>query len=175
MPARDPQAVQLDFPLLVADLISELRLIGGVGLLNFLPEVRPTYIVGSRAGALTVTAAPVIYLPAEIATGRTTNPAANAVIVDTGQLAAGDFDVKAFMTAVGATMTRELIELQHRNAANSATINAWQMGMVGGATVHMEVDFSLTIATNERLRVLIGQTLTGICGGTIMFKLRPVP
>ncbi len=175
MPPRDPRAIQLDFPLLNADLISDLNLIGALGLLNFIPEVRPVFIIGQRAGALTVTADEVVYAGAEVFSGRATNPAANAVITDTGALPAGDYDIQAMWSAVGTPMTREFFELQHRNAANAANISNWQMGMVGGATVHMEVKFSLEVALNERFRFLIGQGLTGVIGATIMIKIRPVP
>jgi len=176
MPPRDPSAIQLDFPLLNADLLADLRLIGSLGLLNFLPEVRPTYIIGSRAGALTVTASPIIYLASEIFDGRASNPAANSVVVDTGALAAGDYDVIFLLTLTNSVMAQEFIQLEHRDAANAVSLTRWPMaGRDGVLSASLTMTFTMTLALNERFRITNGTAITGRVGGTIMAKLRPTP
>lgn len=175
MPPRDPSAVQLDFPLLVADLISELRLTGTIGLLNFLPEVRPTFIVGAREGALTFSADTPAYAPAEIFDAQTTNPAANAIIIDTGALPAGVYDVQAFMSySASVSGTDDFIHFEHRDAANAVTLSAWRLPNPTRDN-DMSMGFALTLALNERLRVRNGTAITGKVAGTIMAKIRPVP
>jgi len=175
MPPRDPTAIQLDFPLLVADLIDELRLTGQLGLLNFLPEVRPTFIVGSRAGALTLTSDAITYAPAEIFDAQVTNPGANAIIIDTGALPAGDYDVQAFMSySYSVSGTDGFLKFEHRNAANSASLSTWRLPNPTRDN-DMSMSFALTLALNERLRVLNETAATGKGAGTIMAKRRVVP
>jgi len=175
MPPRDPRAIQLDFPLLNADLISDLSLIGALGLLNFLPEVRPTYIIGSRAGALQVTASQPVFLSAEVFDAQVTNPAANAIIIDTGALPAGDYDIQAFMSySYSVSGTDGFLILEHRDSANAATLSAWRLPNPTRDN-DMSMSFALELALNERLRVRNETGATGKAAGTIMIKLRPTP
>ena len=183
MPPRDANRLQLDFPDLAADIIRELRIQGTVGLPDFNDSVQPVYIVSSRGGALDVTAEPNIFASAEIFSDETVTPAVNGVLADTGQLAAGVFDVKVVMswaafTGPGAVTGR--FEFQHRNAANAANLSevpiAWITDTGFRDTQFVSWTFATVVATNERFRI---QNFTGIAsarvGTTIMAARRAEP
>lgn len=181
MPPRDPGKSQLDFPLLLADLIRELKLLGApIGLLDFVPSVQPVYIVSARGGALDVTAAPPIWTSSEIFDGSAASPAAATVIVDTGQLEAGDFDITATVSNVGQNgVSSGEIQLQLRDAANAATIAVpitlptTQLNVFGSITLPIA---GIQIAENERLRIqVITTAMTGMVSGVIMAKRRVTP
>jgi len=176
MPPRDPNVVQLDFPQLTSDLINELSLVGTIGLLNFLPEVRPTFIIGSRG--LTAVVNDITYEPAEIFDGTILTPVgANEIVADTGALAAGDFDVKiwASLAVDAASGNTETILIQHRNAANNANLSEWRSEANIGGQSDISIDIALLIALNERLRIVNRITFTGRISGTIAAKRRVVP
>jgi len=173
VPPRDPGAVQLDFPQLVSDLINQLQLVGTVGLLNFLPEVRPTFIIGSRG--LTIEPQPTVYAPAEVFTGEVTNPAGNVVIIDTGQLPAGDYDVIATISAAATAGVTSRNSLEHRNAANAATLSEFFSFVTPTGTMINTFSIALRLALNERLRWFNGNAFTGKVGGVIAAKRRVVP
>lgn len=174
MPPRDPAKIQLDFPQLTADLINQLNLIGTVGLLDFAPTVLPVFIVGDRD--LQVEAVPPLYLPAEIFSGDATNPAASTIIVDTGQLLAGDFDVQLHANVGITTGGPRGLLIEHRNAANDAALHRWFCFAANGSTAVVNVVCALRFAANERIRVITDAALTAAkVGATIMVARRPVP
>jgi len=173
MPPRDPVKIQLDFPLLTADLISDLRLTGTIGVLDFAPVVLPVYIVGDRD--LTVDAVGVQWLPGEIVDGIANNPAASAILVDTGALAQGIFDIQVSMSGAITVGGGRALILEHRNAANAATLNNWSMLLANTGVSMFSEQFAMTIALNERLRVIVEAGMTGEVTATIMFKARPAP
>ncbi len=180
MPPRDPTVLQLDFPLLVADLIEQLRLTGTMGLLNFLPEVRPTFIVGSREGALSITERAPVFASAEIFSGFNAAPAVNVVVVDTGALPAGDYDVFAAINFNGPGLGQGHIDLEHRNAANAATLSVpLSISMSGFNNEEANVDLPVIgqrLALNERLRVrLILFGISGSCTAVIGARIRTTP
>jgi len=151
MPERNPANVQLDFPQLVADMIDQLKLIGSVGLLDFDPIVRPVYIVGDRD--LAVQVQEIVWLPAENFAIVSANPASAAVLIDTTALPAGDYDVISGWTMANMGAPGDL-QLQHRNAANSATLAFWPgVQNVNGATGPDNARrFALRLDDDERLR-----------------------
>ena len=184
MPPRNPDSVQLDFPQLTADIIAELRLLGGVGLLDFEPSIRPVYIVSARGGALNVTAEPNIFTSSEIFSSVDAGAlAANLILADTGALPAGTYDVKVIVSWVtnaapaGATGT---FDFQHRNAANAANLAnvplAWETEL-GDNIAHSDTfTYATVLALNERLRFqLLVAGYNGRVGTTIMAARRPVP
>ena len=122
MGQRDASRVQLDFPELVADIIRQLSLTGTLGLLEFSDQVTPVYIVAQRAGALAFTAEQPLFGSAEITFASAVNPLANAILGDTGALAAGDYDIFASIGLVGNAVTVSgRCVLQHRNAEHTDT------------------------------------------------------
>lgn len=185
MAERDANLPQLDFPQLTADLIRELRLTGTLGLLGMGDLVVPTFIIGSRGGALAVTAEAPVFTSAQIFDGSVNAPAVNTVIVDSLALPAGDYDVFGSITLGGnAPVTNATLELQHRDAANAATLAVLLNigGSVAGTAVNEVPTLSLPligyrIGLNERLRVQLVDdgTASGRCAGVIGVRIRPTP
>ena len=173
MPPRDPSIIQLDNPLLVADLIAQLRLLGTVGLLDFSPTVLPVFIVGDRD--LQVEAVDPAFLPGQITTGEANNPLVGTVIADSGQLPVGDYDVFFLVSMTVSVHLAASDSFQHRNAADAATINAWNITVTAPATEHLFMKMALTIAENERLRFITGTGITGNVSVTIGHRVRPLP
>jgi len=177
MPPRDPRTTQADFPQLVADLIDDLRLTGQVGVLDFTPTITPVFIVGSRG--LSLDAAPPVFTSAQIFQGFASAAAVNTIVVDTGQLPAGTYDVFGEINMIGQSSVNCHIELQLRNAANAATLAVLADCAVVGAT-HPNRSrlpmMGLVIAEDERLRVqLVVSNNTGGVTGVIGARIRPVP
>lgn len=86
------------------------------------------------------------------------NPAANAVISDTGQMAAGDYRVIANLAASGALGPGKSVVLAHRNAANNADVRI--LGLVPcGDSGTIRID-RLTMALNERVVARAGSAAT---------------
>ncbi len=173
MPPRDPSVTQLDNPELVADLIGQLSVIGTIGLLDFIPAVAPVFIVGSRG--LTIESQPVVYAPAEIFDAAALNPAAATVIVDTGQLPAGDYDVNVHMDLAITVGVVQALVLIHRDAADAANLTVWRLHYIGPVQRGFDMNIALRIATNERLIIRNETVLTGRAGGTIAIKRRVTP
>ena len=179
MSQRDPDKPQLDFPQLTADIISELRLTGQVGLLDFLDEVRPVYIVSARGGSLPVRTTVAAFTSASITGSSPINPAANTIISDTGPLPAGDYDMYCNLTVQGTMNVSGRIEFQHRDAANTATLGI--LLTLGMTTTHQANSVQLpligyTLGLNERLRIIVGGGgVTGIVTLAFGFQLRPTP
>jgi len=171
VPPRDPSAVQIDSPELVARLIRDLSLIGQVGLLNLAPEVRPVYLVGDAG--ITLAVAGVIFEPGEVIDGFDSSMVAGQVLVDTGQLLAGTFDCQFWLSASLETgVNSSALILEHRNAANDANVSRWALPVVDNHTNAMMLDVSLVVAANERFRVVNNVISTGSHAATIMFKRR---
>lgn len=173
MPLRDPNAIQLDFPLLTADLIRQLNLIGTVGLLNFDPVVRPVFIVGDRD--LTVQSVEPAFTPGQITTGEANNPAVNTVVADSLELPVGEYDVFFLVSITASVHLAASDSFQHRNAANAATLNAWNITSTAPVTEHLFMKLALVIAEDERLRFITGTGITGNVSVTIGHRIRPVP
>lgn len=81
-------------------------------------------------------------------------PTANSVQADTGALAAGSYDFDINLTVADTVAVGKGLVVEHRNAANSANINVLG-GCAPSGSVHHEVR-KLTLATNERIRVIAG-------------------
>ena len=184
MARRDGLRPQLDFPELIADVISELRVRGPLGVLNLTDEVRPVYIIGAREGSLEVTSVPVTFGSAAVFHGAVATPAANAVIVTTGALPAGDYDILAHIAAVAlGTAVSAAPVLQHRNAADAATLaTLLSVGVSAGAasvgpSAAMLPLIGYTLAINERLRVVnsADAVSSGVVTATIFAQRRIVP
>ena len=179
MPPRDPAKVQLDFPLLVADLIDQLRLVGAVGLLDFNPEVTPVFLIGSRG--ITFGSQLPDFASSEVFSGTVFNPLANTVIADTGPLAAGTYDIFGSLTQSGnVAFTVSQFRIEHRNAANTATLATplicaiHNSGVISQTTALPPIGYQ--IGLNERLRA-IGPDIqpSGTLGAVIGVALRPTP
>lgn len=87
--------------------------------------------------------------------GLTTNPAAGAVLADTGALAADDYYFLVIITD-RLTAAPTDFRVQWRDAANAA--NQAEVPLVDGGTATFQLE---GFATNERLRITAGQAMTG--------------
>ncbi len=102
-----------------------------------------------------------------INSGAVVNPAAAAVIVDSGQLPGGSVVFNAWLNWNAAILD---FQIEWRNAANSATIATFgfQLG-TGLPHIHWG-PFVLQITANERLRVVSASGGTGTADATVMFN-----
>jgi hypothetical protein len=85
-------------------------------------------------------------------------PAANAVQADTGQLSAGNYEFVVNLSASDTVAVGKGLIVEHRNAANNATVVV--LGAVapsGAVALHIP---RITLAANERVRVIVG-TVSG--------------
>lgn len=96
------------------------------------------------------------------------NPAGGAILVDTGQLLAGVYD---FQVSMASTVNHFYYSFEHRNAANNGTLGAWYMCIIAYNSIWLPV-YNLSIATDERLRVRLINSLTGSQGTTISWARR---
>jgi len=173
VPPRDASKTQLDFPLLVADLINQLNLTGTIGVLDFLPVVTPTFIVGSRG--LEVTSERVVYAPAETFFNNQVNPAAAAVGATTGALPAGDYDLEAHISVSISAGGPATVRMQQRNAADAATVAQWGITANVGDSVAMHIPLSLRLADLERIRIENITAFTGQIAASLTIRIRPAP
>jgi len=89
-------------------------------------------------------------------------PAANAVLADSGALAAGTF---IFTIAFGADNEgARTVRIQRRDAANAANIWSFLQG-VGNESGSTFITFREEVALNERIRILVGPS-AGVAGST---------
>ncbi len=95
-----------------------------------------------------------------INSGRTVNPAAGAVIADTGQLVNGPHMVH-WICAHNAALAVEF-DIEWRNAANAATLATWSyIALPGGDNLQMFDQLTLLFAQNERLRIVTPAAVVG--------------
>lgn len=170
MAPRNPQLVQSDAPVLLADLITELQLIGpGVGLLGFSDQIAPVFIIGSRG--VTFEAQEPVFLPAEVFNAGVTGVVLNTPIVDTGELPAGDYDVIFGFSADNSVVASQSITLIQRNAGDTAGVASWRtnVGLEAANAIesssHTPIKFSIRLAEDERFVVNSSQTDAGIFVG----------
>lgn len=178
MPPRNPNKIQLDFPELTADLISQLKLVGTVGLLDFAATVSPVFIIGDRD--LTVKALAPVYQSSEVFHASSANPGVNGILADTGQLAAGSYDIFAEIAWVGSTTVKTAgFRLQHRNASDNGTLATLSESLPPTADAHGQLVFPATgykIGLNERLRYIAPfSEFIGQVASTIAAAVRVIP
>ena len=133
----------------------------------------PVSLVNSQI-TLSAEAVPVLYTRANVFDGQIAGgEAAGVVIADTGQLAAGDFDVKIMSTFASLTNATE-IQLQHRDAANAANIYLLTLQVGGSASpaAPAEYNFAMTFLENERLRGINIATLGANDRGSVTIFIR---
>ena len=81
-------------------------------------------------------------------------PAIGAVQADTGALAAGDYDFDIFLTCSDTVAVGKGLVVEHRNAANGATLfNLGGSAPSGSQAIQIR---RYTMALNERIRVIAG-------------------
>lgn len=84
-------------------------------------------------------------------------PAAAALIADTGALPAGDYKVELDLDAAAALAAGKQLIVEHRNAANAATLR--QLGACTAGASKSVTIARVPLAANERIRVIVGAVL----------------
>jgi len=92
-------------------------------------------------------------LPTAHATGRAVAPAAATVLADTGALAAGDYEVVAHVGSDDTAAAGKDVEVEHRDAANTATLHRHLVPVPGAGSWYVP---RIALALNERIRVVTG-------------------
>lgn len=80
----------------------------------------------------------------------TTNPSANDVIEDTGQVTEGAYWIGVYAWADADNV----VTLEHRNAANNANIYAFDIKLTTDQPILIGFPIEVDMATNERIRVI---------------------
>lgn len=85
-------------------------------------------------------------------------PAANSVQADTGALSAGNYEFVVNLMASDTVAVGKGLIVEHRNAANTATLKVLG-GVAPSGAVSLHIP-KIVIAANERVRVVVG-SVTG--------------
>ncbi len=173
-------------PALQAAVIRQFNLRGELAPFNLTENVVPVFDIGALTGNLPTvvttlagsqgvrvgtadarfylpTALPVINDPERFDGGFTTNPGANAVVADTGQLSVGDHLVWAQFSSDTAAVQAQL---QWRDAANAVTLASWSFLVDPGGPAQTPI-FMAEVSADERfrwstIRAVVGDVAAGI-------------
>lgn len=149
MAQRDPTRPQITRQDIGEELTRLLEIMGPLGELDVSDEVRIVVILQALGFLKARSFTPSVTL-AEIFGGGATAPAAGSVFSDTGPLQIGTYDVGMIIAFDTQTGTRT-IQLEWRNAANTATLQTFDIIEAGGTTIR---DFAFEVETaDERFRV----------------------
>lgn len=96
------------------------------------------------------------------------NPLINAILVDTSQLTAGWYDMRVIATGTAAYPS---LVIQHRNAANSASVHAFLIASGSPVAAYQNI-INWKVEDNERVRLLFTTGLTGTFGGGVHWVKR---
>ncbi len=177
-------------PALQAAVIRQFNLRGELAPFNLTENVVPVFDIGTLGGLLIdptvvtttlgtqgirvgtsgfepLTIATSIYNDADIEnSGRTVNPGAGAVIVDTGPRVAGN--TKFFwIIAHNAALAVEF-DVEWRNAANTATLATMSyIALPGGDNIQMFNQLTLFLNVNERVRIVTPAAVVGSVNCTL--------
>jgi hypothetical protein len=88
--------------------------------------------------------------------GILTNPALDAILADSGALAAGQSSVKVMLGGNIACVAT----VEHRNAANAANINSQTVAIVANQVLELEFP-GITFSASERIRVRNNAAIVG--------------
>lgn len=94
-----------------------------------------------------------------------TNPADTTVMVDTGQLEEGNY---LFGFIIEASVAAN-VDIQHRNAANSANIDFIKIRVANAGTEYPLFPSKVRINTNQRVRLVMSGGITGEIQANIFY------
>lgn len=163
--AKTEGSVQLPSDLGNTGQLSHVRVVSISGI-DYIEQVYQLADADNNAVARVLTADPaggdaglaVRVVPATAAptrgSGSSAAPSASAVIADTGALAAGTYLIEFQLAAMDTLAVGKGMVIEHRNAANSATLNQLGGCVAGGS--ESGTIMRLTVAINERVRVIAG-------------------
>lgn len=101
-----------------------------------------------------------------LSSGSVTNPTANQVMVDTGALA-GPTTIE-FCAYVGSTVGTA-VRIQHMNAANTTALQDQLMPVPANQFTFMCLPHAISIADQERVRVIMNGAATGVVSVSLIF------
>jgi len=160
---------------LKVQMIRDLEVVGPVDDLELIPAILPVISLGSVVQQTTLILQPAFRSTDLFSAGEVDNVAAGAVLADTGQMAAGIFDVTIGMGFATGIQTRFAFE--HRDAADAATLATIPfVGFTGSPGGNwMGESFGYEVALNERLRIVTVALLGAgqIVGAYVMARIRP--
>lgn len=110
--------------------------------------------------------------PAASVGALTTASTAGTVIADSGALPAGDYTVDVELDAAGVVAAGKGLVVEHRNAANSATVKPLG-GCAAGASRTLTIR-RISLAANERIRVIANAVAFG-AGETAIAAIQVYP
>lgn len=105
-------------------------------------------------------------VPGIASEGDKLNPGSLEVLADTGALAAGNYEMRVF---AGTTLSSSVL-VQRRNAANAANVGVAPR-LYTAANLTAEYVFTFRLEASERVRVLMGEALTGTAHGAIQYEV----
>jgi len=148
----NPNLPQVNDPELEAGLSRLLTIVGPLGRLNVGDTVMPVVNLADLSPTPVIALTPAFLVSEMFGGGVQTAPLSGATFADTGQLAAGTFDMIMMFgntdNAVNASFA-----ISHRNAADSAALFAWDLPMTNGG--NMSVTYAAVFGQNERMRIQI--------------------
>lgn len=106
----------------------------------------------------------VSYAPLYFTATPTTNPTSGTVIVDSGALTQGMYELRLLPGASAAA----LFTLQHRDSTNASNIAAISIRAAAGQTAEYVLKFAVN--SNERIRLVMGANLTGDAEGALQIE-----
>jgi hypothetical protein len=96
--------------------------------------------------------------------GVLTNPAINTILADTGALTEAGGPVSTRVVVSSTVISAPIFEL--RNAADSANISS--QALILAANTSLEIEFPVTWAAGERLRLRLNAAITGLIQASII-------
>ncbi len=140
-------------PELETQLIRLLSIRGTLGSLKVLDTIVPVVSMGDVVTPSISVIQPNFRSTDVFSAGVQITPPANTVLADTAALAAGIYDVIVEMNTSDTGTGGDFL-LQHRNAANAATLMTAGYTHNAGLGNAFRLVFGYELALNERLRVL---------------------
>lgn len=139
--------------------------------------IQPVSLVDQEVDITTI-ASPVLFGGLPSSAGFINNPAANAILADTGQLPAGNYDLKVWVSLYSDTTGNGAMVLERRDAANAANIwSAEIMACAAGASSFQNIERTLSVPLQEnerfRIRNVVALAGTATVQATIFQERRP--
>lgn len=157
MAEPDPNTPQVVDPERVVDLTRLLQIRGPLGVLNVLDTIVPVVNMGDVVARSVEVRQPAFRSTDIFSAGVLQAPPVGTVLADTGALAEGIYDIRLIMTTNSAGTFTDTIQVQHRNAANTANLAAWDFVVVIATSdnaQYRQQEFAYELGLNERLRII---------------------
>ncbi len=153
-----PGTPEVTDTILIAELLEFLSVRGRLGRLPLADLVVPVINLGDVRTANVDVLQPAFRSLDIFSAGPQTAPGAGTVLADTTAVPLGTYDCKVFGRSNSGAGFTETIRVQHRDAANAATLAEWDIGLINGpgdAIVNSGLEnFAYELALNERLRIV---------------------